>query len=123
MIPFTLLQKSGPEERGGRGAVICMMMEAQKGGPYRLPREGVLSCQLLAIPAASIVSTLVPNRLSLLELSIATKAFTRGVAYCCILLSTHPPPPAGKLTNEKSGKATQQILVQLPEFDSCMRQL
>ncbi len=33
---------------------FCNVMEDGKGGPYRLPCQGLLSCELLLIPAVMI---------------------------------------------------------------------
>jgi hypothetical protein len=36
----------------GKKSMICTVMEGLKGGPYHLLWQGLLSCELLAIPAA-----------------------------------------------------------------------
>jgi hypothetical protein len=41
------------EERGREG-VVCSVMKAWKGSPYRLSWQWLLSCELLSLPAAGI---------------------------------------------------------------------
>ncbi len=89
-----------PEERGGRGAVISMMMEAQKRGSYCLPRQGLLGCELLAIPAARTVSSTEPT--VIIQSIVSQRMLLRDVLHTT---PCNTSPPAGKLTNGKSGNA------------------
>jgi hypothetical protein len=82
MIPFTLLKKRSPRQK--------MRAKAQKGGPYHLPQKVLLSCELLAIPAASTVSTL-PTVIIETLVSQRTLLYARCAAYSL----RSPPPPRG----------------------------
>ncbi len=99
MIPFTLLQKSGPEQRGGRGPWFVWWWKLGKVVRNNCPGRGCLAASFLAIPAVSTVSSTEPT--VIIETLVSQRTFLRDLL--------HTPcdtfPPAEKLTNENSGNA------------------